>query len=89
MLGKSLPIFLDGGATHMEALNLASANGDANSLRCSSHAIKDAAATIVANDMASVARELEMLGKRNELEDTGDVVSQLVHEWHRLEKYQL
>jgi HPt (histidine-containing phosphotransfer) domain-containing protein len=60
--------FLDDTPSQLEQLRTALAAQDAEAFRRAAHTIKSNAATFGANQLAALARELEMMGRENNLE---------------------
>ena len=70
-IGELIATFLDDAPQLIAQLHSALAANDAEPFRRAAHSLKSNAATFGANDLAALAKELEMLGRENKLGETG------------------
>jgi len=71
----------------MEQIHTALKNGDANNLARLAHNLKGISLNFAADPLASLALNLEEIGKREDLTDAPALVAQLEAEVYRLEAY--
>jgi len=86
-LMELLLTFLENVRTQIKAIRQAISDGDADLVRREAHSIKGGAANLTADDLCSVANELEKIGKSSTLEGSIEVLGQLEKEFCRLEIY--
>ncbi|MCQ3937712.1 MAG: histidine kinase [Chloroflexi bacterium] len=67
-IGELIRAFLDDAPLQIAQMKTALANGDAESFRRAAHTLKSNAATFGAVELTALARELERLGRENNLE---------------------
>lgn len=67
-VGELIDAFIDDAGTQMLQMKTALAAKDAETFRRAAHSLKSNAATFGATDLAALARELEMMGRENNLE---------------------
>ena len=67
-IGELINTFLEDAPNQLEQMRNALAVRDAESFRRAAHTIKSHAATFGATELAGLARELEMMGRENNLE---------------------
>lgn len=79
--------FLGVAKDQIRLMHQAIVDGDAESVRKASHAIKGGAANLTAVDLAVAAHELENIGKSGHLADGAEGLGRLERELHRLEAY--
>jgi HPt (histidine-containing phosphotransfer) domain-containing protein len=79
--------FLEDSPKMIAEIKSAYASGDVEAFRRAAHSLKSNAATFGAHHLAALAKELEMLGKENKLNETGDRLKTLddVYEAVRIE----
>jgi histidine phosphotransfer protein HptB len=70
-IGELIDTFLEDSSSLMAEMRSALAAKDADSFRRAAHTLKSNAATFGAVGLAELARELEMLGRENNLETGG------------------
>jgi len=71
-IGELIQTFLDDAPQLITQLHSALAANDAESFRRAAHSLKSNAASFGANHLSSLAKELEMLGRENKLNEVGD-----------------
>lgn len=71
-INELIDTFLEDAPNMIAEIKSALANNDADTFRRAAHSMKSNAATFGANELADLAKELEMLGKDNKLNETGD-----------------
>lgn len=71
-INELIDTFLDDAPKLVSEIRSALDAQDADSFRRAAHSLKSNAATFGAARLAELAKELEMLGKENRLEDSGD-----------------
>ncbi|HLA08615.1 MAG TPA: Hpt domain-containing protein [Anaerolineales bacterium] len=71
-INELIDTFLDDAPKLTDELTAARRANDADSFRRAAHSMKSNAATFGARHLAELAKELEMLGKENKLEETAD-----------------
>jgi HPt (histidine-containing phosphotransfer) domain-containing protein len=67
-VGELMNTFFEDANTQMLEMSSALASKDAETFRRAAHSLKSNAATFGATDLAALARELEILGRDNNLE---------------------
>jgi HPt (histidine-containing phosphotransfer) domain-containing protein len=70
-IGELIDAFLDDAPQLIQEIKTALKAGDAESFRRAAHSLKSNSATFGANHLSILAKELEMLGRENKLEQTG------------------
>jgi HPt (histidine-containing phosphotransfer) domain-containing protein len=81
-INELIDTFLEDGPRLVEQLTTALATGDADVFRRAAHSLKSNAATFGANDLAVLAKELEMLGRENKLAEVGNRLEVLKEAYH-------
>jgi HPt (histidine-containing phosphotransfer) domain-containing protein len=76
-INELIDTFLDDAPKMLAELHLALNAKDADTFRRAAHSMKSNANTFGATQLAALSKELEMLGKENELPDNGDQVKAL------------
>jgi HPt (histidine-containing phosphotransfer) domain-containing protein len=71
-IDELIDTFLEDAPNMIAEIKSALAGNDADTFRRAAHSMKSNAATFGANELAELAKELEMLGKENKLNETGD-----------------
>lgn len=71
-INELIDTFLEDAPQMIEEMKTALESGDVDTFRRAAHSMKSNAATFGANDLAVLAKELEMLGRENKLIETGD-----------------
>ena len=71
-INELIDTFLEDAPNMIAEIKSALADNDADTFRRAAHSMKSNAATFGANELAELAKELEMLGKDNKLNETGD-----------------
>ncbi len=66
-IGELIDTFLEDGPKLIHAMKSAMVSNDAESFRRAAHSLKSNAATFGAHELAGLAKELEDLGRRNDL----------------------
>lgn len=74
-------------AVELIHLQTALAAGNAEVFGAQAHTIKGAAANLSTDDIADIARRLELMAGREELSGASRVLDELEAEYHRFEKY--
>jgi HPt (histidine-containing phosphotransfer) domain-containing protein len=70
-IGELIDAFLDDAPQLIQQMKTALKAGDAETFRRAAHSLKSNGATFGANNVSALARELEMLGRENQLAQTG------------------
>jgi len=70
-IGELIDAFLDDAPQLIQQMKTALKAGDPESFRRAAHSLKSNGATFGANNLSALAKELEMLGRENKLEQTG------------------
>ena len=70
-IGELIHAFLDDAPQLIKQLEAALAANDAESFRRAAHSLKSNAASFGANHLSSLAKQLEMLGRENKLDEIG------------------
>lgn len=86
-IGELIDTFLEDSSSLMAEMNSALAEKDADSFRRAAHTLKSNAATFGAVQLSALARELEMMGRENNLETGGRL--EVLEEAFQLVKSQL
>lgn len=76
-INELIDTFLDDAPKMTGELKSALGANDADSFRRAAHSMKSNAATFGASHLAKLAKDLEMLGRENKLEETGDTLKAL------------
>src|SRR5262245_50565152 len=76
-INELIDTFLDDAPKMMHDINTALNANDADSFRRAAHSMKSNAATFGANQLADLAKELESLGRENNLSAVGDKLNVL------------
>ena len=71
-INELIDTFLDDAPNLIEEIKSALTTNNVDSFRRAAHSLKSNAATFGAETLASLAKDLEMLGKENKLGETGD-----------------
>lgn len=71
-INELIDTFLDDAPKLIEEIRAALSANNADAFRRAAHSMKSNAATFGASQLAALAKELEMLGKENKLNETGD-----------------
>jgi len=71
-INELIDTFLEDAPKIIDELRSALKTGNTDSFRRAAHSLKSNAATFGASQLAALAKELEMLGKENKLNETGD-----------------
>jgi HPt (histidine-containing phosphotransfer) domain-containing protein len=74
LLHEVIAIFVDQAPTHMETLRHSLAQGDAESLEKTAHSMKGELGYLGISEVTQMARELEELGRRHNLEQAAHVL---------------
>ena len=76
-IGELINTFLDDAPQLIQQLHSALVVNDAESFRRAAHSLKSNAASFGANHLSGLAKELEMLGRENKLNEVGDKLKSL------------
>jgi HPt (histidine-containing phosphotransfer) domain-containing protein len=76
-INELIDTFLEDAPKMIAEIKSALAANNADTFRRASHSMKSNAATFGAGQLAALAKELEMLGKENNLHETGDKLESL------------
>ena len=79
--------FLEVAGNQISVMHQAISDGDAETVRRASHAIKGGAANLTAVDLSEAAFELENIGKSGNLKGGAEGLGRLEKEFHRLAAY--
>jgi len=71
-INELIDTFLEDAPNIIDELKSALKANSADSFRRAAHSLKSNAATFGASQLAALAKELEMLGKENKINETGD-----------------
>jgi len=71
-INELIDTFLEDAPILIEEIRMSLAINNADTFRRAAHSVKSNAATFGAGQLAALAKELEMLGKENRLNETGD-----------------
>ena len=71
-INELIDTFLEDSPKLIEEMGSALKANNVDSFRRAAHSLKSNAATFGANELFALAKELEMLGKENKLNETGD-----------------
>lgn len=71
-INELIDTFLEDAPKLIEEIKTALNSNNADTFRRAAHSMKSNAATFGASQLAALAKELEMLGKENRLNETGD-----------------
>jgi HPt (histidine-containing phosphotransfer) domain-containing protein len=66
-IGELIDAFLDDAPTALKQMRTALANGDVDTFRREAHSLKSNAATFGAMELSALAKELESMGRENNL----------------------
>lgn len=83
-LGELISTFLSDSPQQIAAMKNAAANASADELRRAAHSLKSNAANFGAMNLAQLARELEEMGKRGEMNGAGERIAQIEPEYARV-----
>ncbi|PKN94704.1 MAG: histidine kinase [Chloroflexi bacterium HGW-Chloroflexi-6] len=84
-IGELIDAFLDDGPTLMNEMRTGLVSGNADSFRRAAHSMKSNAATFGAMELSALAKELETLGRENNL-SIGDRLERLEAEFRLVAK---
>ena len=76
-INELIDTFLEDAPNMIAEMKSALESKDADTFRRAAHSMKSNAATFGANDLSALAKELEMLGKENRLDETGDKLNSM------------
>ena len=76
-INELIDTFLEDAPKMITEIKSALAANNADTFRRAAHSMKSNAATFGASQLAALAKELEMLGKENKLNETGDRLKSL------------
>ena len=76
-INELIDTFLEDAPKMIAEIKSAFASNNIDSFRRAAHSMKSNAATFGASQLAALAKELEMLGKENKLNETGDRLKSL------------
>ena len=85
-INELIDTFLEDAPNMIAEIKSALADNDADTFRRAAHSMKSNAATFGANELAELAKELEMLGKDNKLNETGDKLQSMVEAYASAKK---
>ena len=71
-INELIDTFLEDSPKLIEEMGSALKADNVDSFRRAAHSLKSNAATFGANELSALAKELEMLGKENKINETGD-----------------
>ena len=71
-INELIDTFLEDSPKLMEEMETALRDNNVDTFRRAAHSLKSNAATFGANELFGLAKELEMLGKENKINETGD-----------------
>lgn len=71
-INELIDTFLEDSPKLIEEMGAALKADNVDSFRRAAHSLKSNAATFGANELSALAKELEMLGKENKINETGD-----------------
>jgi histidine phosphotransfer protein HptB len=71
-INELIDTFLEDAPQMIAEIKSSHASNNAETFRRAAHSMKSNAATFGASHLATLAKELEMLGKENKLDETGD-----------------
>lgn len=71
-INELIDTFLEDAPKIIEEIRSALSSNNADSFRRAAHSLKSNAATFGASQLAALAKELEMLGKENKINEAGD-----------------
>ena len=71
-INELIDTFLEDSPKLIEEMGSALKANNVDSFRRAAHSLKSNAATFGANELSALAKELEMLGKENKINETGD-----------------
>ncbi len=77
VLGRLIDVYLESSPPLVSQIGEAIAAGDAEAVRMGAHKLKSSSATLGASMVASLARDLEYLGRDNQIEECANVFSSL------------
>jgi HPt (histidine-containing phosphotransfer) domain-containing protein len=76
-INELIDTFLEDAPKLIDEIRTSLAANNAETFRRAAHSVKSNAATFGASQLAALAKELEMLGKENRLQETGDKLKAL------------
>jgi HPt (histidine-containing phosphotransfer) domain-containing protein len=82
-INELIDAFLDDGPQMIDQMEIAQQGGDVEAFRRNAHSLKSNANTFGATELGVLARELEMMGKENNLE-IGNRLNVLKEAFHRV-----
>ena len=85
-INELIDTFLDDSPKLIEEMGSALKVNNVDSFRRAAHSLKSNAATFGANELFALAKELEMLGKENKLNETGDRLRALEEAYESVRK---
>jgi HPt (histidine-containing phosphotransfer) domain-containing protein len=85
-INELIDTFLDDSPKLIEEMGSALKANNVDSFRRAAHSLKSNAATFGANELFTLAKELEMLGKENKLDETGDRLKTLEEAYESVRK---
>ncbi len=85
-INELIDTFLDDSPKLIEEMESALKINNVDSFRRAAHSLKSNAATFGANELSALAMELEMLGKENKLNETGDRLKVLEETYEAVRK---
>ena len=71
-INELIDTFLEDSPKLIEEMEAALRGNNVDTFRRAAHSLKSNAATFGANELSTLAKELEMLGKENKINETGD-----------------
>lgn len=71
-INELIDTFLEDSPKLIEEMEAALKSNNVDSFRRAAHSLKSNAATFGANELSALAKELEVLGKENKINETGD-----------------
>jgi PAS domain S-box-containing protein len=83
-VGELVDTFLDDAGTQMATLHTAVERRDTEEVRLAAHTLKSNGATFGARAFAELCRELEALGREDELDDAPELLGRAEEEWERV-----
>ena len=78
IIDELIQAFLDEAPVMLNDLKSALGNGDVDTFRRNAHSLKSNAITFGAEELATLAKELELLARENKLAEVGDKFDNLV-----------
>ncbi|MGR3176794.1 MAG: PAS domain S-box protein [Candidatus Anammoxibacter sp.] len=84
---KAVSGFVEHVKIQIKTMQQAIEDGDAETVRKEAHSIKGGAATLMANNLSSIANELENIGKTDNIMACPELLGNLAKEFNRLEEF--